>query len=79
LEVVEIGKDAGGNIVLGMKDRIVECAVKMLKIPQEGMLKTLLHQGRFPMGVGKSIRRRKKPLMQLPKFRIVYTLFSILL
>jgi len=46
LDVVEIAEDAGGNIVLGMNGRIVEYAVKMHKIPQEGMLKTLILQGK---------------------------------
>ncbi len=58
LEVVEIGEDAGGNIVLGMKDRIVEYAVKMLKIPPEGMLKTLLHQGRVDHYVMDALARK---------------------
>ena len=58
LEVVEIGEDAGGNIVLGMKDRIVEYAVKMLKIPQEGMLKTLLHQGKVDHSIMDALARK---------------------
>ena len=58
LKVVEIGEDAGGNIVLGMKDRIVEYAVKMLKIPQEGMLKTLLHQGKADPFVMDALARK---------------------
>lgn len=57
-EVVEIGEDAGGNIVLGIKDRIVEYAVKMLKIPQEGMLKTLLHQGKVERFVMDALARK---------------------
>ncbi len=58
LEVVEIGEDAGGNIVLGIKDRIVEYTVKMLKIPQEGMLKTLLHQGKVDHFVMDALARK---------------------
>ena len=58
LEVVEIGEDAEGNISLGMKDRIVEYAVKMLKIPREGMLKTLLHQGKVDNLVMDALARK---------------------
>ena len=46
LDVVEISEDASGKIVLGIKDRIVEYAVKMLKLPREKMLKTLFHEGK---------------------------------
>jgi aminoglycoside phosphotransferase family enzyme/predicted kinase len=58
LEVVEIGENAGGNIALGIKDRIVEYAVKMLKIPQSGMLKTLLHQGKVDRSIMDVIARK---------------------
>jgi len=51
LDVVEIAEDAGGNIVLGMNGRIVEYAVKMHKIPQEGMLKTLILQGKVDRSI----------------------------
>ncbi|HYA14199.1 MAG TPA: AAA family ATPase, partial [Syntrophales bacterium] len=58
LEVVEISEDAEGNIVLGMKDRIVEYAVKMLKIPREGMLKNLLNQGKADLFVMDALARK---------------------
>ena len=58
LEVVEIGEDVGGNIVLGMNGLIVEYAVKMLKIPQEGMLKTLLQQGKVDRFIMDAISRK---------------------
>ena len=58
LEVVEIGEDAGGNIVLGIPDRIVEYAVKMIKIPQDGMLKTLLHKGNVDRSIMDVIARK---------------------
>jgi hypothetical protein len=58
LEVVEIGEDAGGNIVLGMQDRIVEYAVKMLKLPREGMLKTMLHEGKVDHSVMDALARK---------------------
>jgi len=58
LEVVAISEDEKGNIVLGMKDRIVEYTVKMLKIPREGMLKTLLHRGKADPFVMEALARK---------------------
>ncbi|HBH87719.1 MAG TPA: aminoglycoside phosphotransferase [Syntrophaceae bacterium] len=58
LEVVEIGEDAGGNISFGIKDRIVEYAVKMLKIPLNGMLKTLLHQDKANRSIMDAIAKK---------------------
>jgi len=58
LEIVEIGEDAGGNIALGVTDRIVEYAVKMVKIPQSGMLKILLQQGKVDRSIMNVIARK---------------------
>lgn len=58
LEVVEIGEDARGAIALGITDRIVEYAVKMVKIPQGGMLKTLLHKGNVDRSIMDVIARK---------------------
>ena len=58
LEVVEIGEDAGGNIVLGKGERIVEYAVKMRKLPQERMLKKLLAAGEVDVSIMEAIARK---------------------
>jgi len=58
LEVVEIGEDAGGSILFGTQDRIVEYAVKMIKIPQGGMLKTLLRKGNVDRSIMDVIARK---------------------
>jgi uncharacterized protein len=47
LDVLEIGEDAKGNIVLGKGVRIVDYAVLMKKLPEERMLRTLLQQGKI--------------------------------
>ncbi|MDO8785073.1 MAG: AAA family ATPase [Syntrophales bacterium] len=45
LEIVQIGEDACGNIVLERGNQTVEYAVKMRKLPRERMLKKLLAAG----------------------------------
>ncbi len=49
LDVLEIGEDAGGNIVLGKGERIIDYAVLMKKLPQDRMLQTLLQQGKIDL------------------------------
>jgi aminoglycoside phosphotransferase family enzyme/predicted kinase len=45
LDVVEISEDATGNLIMGPGVRTVEYAVRMKRIPEEGMLKKLIaHQ-----------------------------------
>lgn len=46
LEVIEIGEDTCGHLVLGQGLRIVEYAVKMRTLPQDKMLKKLLAAGK---------------------------------
>jgi len=58
LEVVEIGEDADGNIVLEGGERVVEYAVKMGKLPQERMLKKLLAAGEVDISIMEAIARK---------------------
>ncbi len=58
LEVVEISEDGAGDIVLGKSRQVVEYAVKMLKIPREGMLKTLLQQGKIDRFIMDALARK---------------------
>ncbi|MDI6776108.1 MAG: AAA family ATPase [Syntrophales bacterium] len=58
LEVVGIGEDVGGNIVLGRGEHIVEYAVKMRKLPQERMLKKLLAAGEVDVSIMEAIARK---------------------
>lgn len=45
LDVISISQDNNGNIILGDRGKIIEYAVRMKKLPQERMLKTLLAKG----------------------------------
>ena len=45
LDVVAFSEDAQGNIILGAGEKVVEYAVRMKKLPQDRMLKTLLANG----------------------------------
>ena len=58
LDVLEIGKDAGGNIVLGKGERVIDYAVLMKKLPQDRMLKTLLKQGKIDYPIMDAIARK---------------------
>ncbi len=58
LDVLEIGEDAKGNIMLGKGDRIVDYAVLMKKLPRERMLQTLLQQGRIDRQAMDAVARK---------------------
>jgi hypothetical protein len=61
LDVLEIGEDARGNILLGKGERVVDYAVLMKKLPQDRMLQTLLHQ-----------RKIGRPAMDAVARKLVY-------
>jgi aminoglycoside phosphotransferase family enzyme/predicted kinase len=58
LDVLEIGEDAGGNIVLGRGERVVDYAVLMKKLPQDRMLKTLLQRGKIDRPIMDAVARK---------------------
>ena len=58
LDVVEIGEDREGRIVLGKGERIVEYALLMKRLPQERMLKKLLRDGAVAPSVMEAIARK---------------------
>ena len=58
LDVLEIGEDARGNIVLGKGARIVDYAVLMKKLPQDRMLQILLQQGKTDRAVMDAVARK---------------------
>lgn len=58
LEVIEISEDANGRIVLGKGNPIVEYAVVMKRLPQDGMLKTLLTEGNLDHSVMDTVARK---------------------
>ena len=58
LDVLEIGEDAGGNIVLGRGERVVDYAVLMKKLPQDRMLKTLLQRGKVDLPIMDAVARK---------------------
>jgi aminoglycoside phosphotransferase family enzyme/predicted kinase len=58
LDVLEIGEDAGGNIVLGRGERVVDYAVLMKKLPQDRMLKTLLQRGKIDLPIMDAVARK---------------------
>jgi uncharacterized protein len=45
LDVAPIAEDSSGNLILGSGGKVVEYAVRMKKLPQDRMLKTLLSKG----------------------------------
>lgn len=58
LDVVEIGEDGEGRIVLGRGERIVEYALLMRTLPRERMLKKLLRDGTVDPLVMEAIARK---------------------
>jgi hypothetical protein len=58
LELVEITEDAGGNIVMGPRGRVIEHAVKMRRLPEDRMLKGLLSENRVIPSEMESVARR---------------------
>ncbi|MGC9975590.1 MAG: AAA family ATPase [Syntrophales bacterium] len=58
LDVLEIGEDARGNIVLGKGEQVVDYAVLMKKLPQDRMLQILLQQGKTDRAVMDAIARK---------------------
>ncbi len=58
LDVLEIGEDAAGNIVLGKGERVVDYAVLMKKLPDDRMLKTLLQQRKVDLPIMDAVARK---------------------
>jgi len=58
LDVLEIGEDASGNIVLGRGERVVDYAVLMKKLPGNRMLKTLLQRGKIDLPIMDAVARK---------------------
>ena len=58
LDVLEIGEDERGNIVLGKGERIVDYAVLMRKLPRDRMLQTLLQQGKIDRPIMDVVARK---------------------
>jgi hypothetical protein len=58
LDVIEIGEDAGGIIVLGKGERVLDYAVLMKKLPQDRMLRTLLQQGKIDHPIMDAVARK---------------------
>jgi len=58
LEVIEIGDDGGGRLVLGKGRKTVECAVVMKKLPQGRMLKKLLAEQSVGPSVMEGVARK---------------------
>ena len=58
LDVLEIGEDAVGNIVLGKGERVVDYAVLMKKLPGDRMLKTLLQHRKVDLPIMDAVARK---------------------
>ena len=58
LDVLEIGEDETGNIVLGKGERVVDYAVLMKKLPRARMLQALLQQGRIDRRAMDAVARK---------------------
>ena len=58
LAVMPICEEPSGRLRLGGKDRIVEYAVKMIRLPQDRMLKVLLSQGKAGLPEIEAIARK---------------------
>ncbi|MBE9547599.1 MAG: AAA family ATPase [Proteobacteria bacterium] len=58
LDVVEIGEDDNGNLILENGGKIIEYAVKMKKLPRERMLGTLISEGKVDTSVMDAVARK---------------------
>jgi aminoglycoside phosphotransferase family enzyme/predicted kinase len=57
-EVVELRRDASGRLRLGGTGELVDCAVKMRRLPQERMMDVLLEEGRVTEAEVIAVARR---------------------
>ncbi|MGZ3593535.1 MAG: bifunctional aminoglycoside phosphotransferase/ATP-binding protein [Syntrophales bacterium] len=58
LDVLEIGEDAEGNIVLGKGERVIDYAVLMKKLPQDRMLQKVLQRGEADLPIMNAVARK---------------------